>query len=296
MEDIGARCDERYQWHLPLRRTLCFCSVLLSLAITSRYLSRDMSAEVSTVTLPIAFVRGVRELSNVLHVNAHQQSNTSLDWTASIDISRKIETVDFCHSQWTHEKLIGRCWGLTTSTDHPSIKGTVDDKLILDAKECKQICCKLGSKCITWQYWASTQICKIGRHVRLGPEGGGSPRWCEPAPPRAWEGGRRNLYLNPFNQTLPMKSECQWASQQPGQCFGLGPERTNSTGGKLSAKRCAEGCCNDSNCWLWQHLPDRGCYFNTDKLKEAPFCDQYVGEYTGGRKKVNSHTKEVLPH
>lgn len=289
MEDMGARRDERFLWHLPFRRTLCFCSVLLSLAITYRNFSKDFRAEMSAVTYPTASERGARKLSNALHADAHLHSNTVLNWTASINISRKHETVDLCHSQWTTEKLIGRCWGLTTSTDHPSIKGTIDDKVILIAEECKQICCKLGSKCITWQYWAATRICKIGRHVRLGHEAGGSPRWCEPAPPRAWEGGRRNLYLNPFNQSLPMESDCQWASQQPGQCFGLGPERTNSTGGRLSAKSCGAGCCNDSNCWLWQHLPDRGCYYNKDKRTEAPFCDQYVGEYIGGRKKSNPH-------
>lgn len=294
MEGNGARCDERFQWHLSLRRTLCLCSVLLSLAITSRYLAKNMSAEVRTVLHLTAVERGVRKLSNVSHSDAHHQSNTTLDWTASIDISRKLETVDLCSSQWTDEKLIGRCWGLATSTDHPSIKGTIDDKLILNAEECKQICCKLGSKCITWQYWAASQICKIGRHVRVGPEGGGSPRWCEPAPPRAWDGGRRNLHLNPFNQSLPLELECQWASQQPGQCFGLGPERMNSTGGRISAKDCGVGCCNDSNCWLWQHLADRGCFYNKDKRTEAPFCDQYVGAYTGGRKKSNLH-KEIQP-
>lgn len=272
--------DEPTNTYFTLRRILCFCSILLSLAMISRKSVMNFPTKRSLMTHPIAI-----EPRTARYVDERHHSDAASDLTDIIDTSRKLETVDLCDSQWTNEKLIGRCWGLTTSTEHPNVKGTIDDKVILDADECKRICCHLGSKCITWQYWAASRICKVGRHVRLGPEAGGSPRWCEPAPPRKWEGGRRNLQLNPFNQSLPLATECQWAAQQPGQCFGLGPERTNSTGGRLSAKDCGAGCCSVLNCWLWQHLPDRGCFYNENELREAPFCDQYAGEYIGGRKK-----------
>jgi hypothetical protein len=194
-------------------------------------------------------------------------------------------TTDNCSRQWTGEALVGRCWGLTTSTAHPEIKNTRDGIEIQTADHCKQICCKLGPKCITWQYWAASKICKIGKHVRLGSEGGDSPRWCEPNVPQKWNGGKRDLILNPFNQSLTQKNfECIWATQLPGQCFQLGPDRKHADGISLSATECAKGCCSNPNCWLWQHLPNRGCFYNEDYMAEEPFCDQYVGEYIGGRK------------
>ena len=203
-------------------------------------------------------------------------------------VSRKLTgDADLCSSQWTDEKLVGRCWGLMTSTQHPSVKGTTDDRIILNADECKQLCCKMAGKCVVWQYWEATQICKVGKHVRVGSESGSSPRWCEPSPPQKWVGAKRDMIANPLNQSQSLRQlDCKWIGQQPGQCFGLGPERRDKSSSRLTAQECALGCCNEANCWIWQHLPDRGCFYNTDKRNEEPFCDQYVGNYIGGRKKT----------
>ena len=204
----------------------------------------------------------------------------------NLHLAETNNTVDSCSSQWTDDVLIGRCWGLTTSTAHPDIRNTVDGVEIQTADACKRICCKLGHKCVTWQYWAATKICKIGKHVRLGPEAGDSPRWCEPNAPQKWNGGKRDLTINPFNQSLTQKNfDCKWATLLPGQCFQLGPERKDAKDLRISAADCAKECCSNPNCWLWQHLPDRGCFYNGDFMSEEPFCDQYVGAYVGGRKK-----------
>jgi hypothetical protein len=80
-------------------------------------------------------------------------------------------------------------------------------------------------------------------------------------------------------------SPCQWTGTLPGQCFGLGPEKWSLSNERLSADECAAACCSSDNCIKWQQLPDRGCYFNEDKLKEDPYCDPFKGIYIGGRKK-----------
>jgi hypothetical protein len=104
-----------------------------------------------------------------------------------------IVPIDSCTSQYTKEKLIGRCWGLTTSTEHVKVKGGINDKVINSAKECQQLCCDLGESCQTWQYWGDLLRCKIGKHVRVGNEGRNTNLWCEPLPPIRWNGGKLDL-------------------------------------------------------------------------------------------------------
>ena len=202
---------------------------------------------------------------------------------------------DSCAAEWTAENLIGRCWGLTTSTNIPNIEPGVGEKAATSSDECKKLCCNLGDKCITWQFWGASGICKAGKHVRLGGEGGNSPRWCEPEPPQKWNGAKRNLTSSPLRNKIDpwvAPSTCGWVGQQPGQCFGLGPERLNSEKERISEGECAAGCCADPNCMLWQHLPTRGCFYNKNQLHEEPHCDQYGGVYVGGRKKVDKKRKK----
>lgn len=197
---------------------------------------------------------------------------------------------DQCADQWTGENLPGRCWGLTTSTSIPHIGPGIGEKAASSVDECKKLCCDLGDKCITWQFWGASGICKAGKTVRVGGEGGNTPRWCEPDVPQKWNGGKRNVTSNPLqndaNPNWKAPSTCEWAGQQAGQCFGLGPERLNAEGGRMSASECAAGCCANPHCRLWQHVPLKGCFFNKDALKEDPHCDQYSGAYIGGRKKL----------
>ena len=202
---------------------------------------------------------------------------------------------DLCLNQWTGENLIGRCWGLTTSTNVPDILSTAGELAALSADGCRKLCCDLGEKCITWQFWGASGICKVGKTVRLGLEGGNTHRWCEPLPPQKWVGGKRNLITsllkNDSSSDSQKAANCEWGENESGQCFGLGPEHLNSTKGRLSAIECALGCCENPHCRLWQHLPDRGCYFNDNQLAETPHCDQYKGVYTGGRKKLKKRLR-----
>lgn len=202
---------------------------------------------------------------------------------------------DLCLNQWTGENLIGRCWGLTTSTNVPDILSTAGELAALSADGCRKLCCDLGEKCISWQFWGASGICKVGKTVRLGLEGGNTHRWCEPLPPQKWVGGKRNLITsllkNDSSSDSQKAANCEWGENESGQCFGLGPEHLNSTKGRLSAIECALGCCENPHCRLWQHLPDRGCYFNDNQLAETPHCDQYKGVYTGGRKKLKKRLR-----
>ena len=278
---------KNFQCPLCRSRIANFCIIIISVVLIILKLRPDVFGNGDIPLLDENYVRIPRILRGG-HRNA-SSTHHSYDrhtYQEALYSTETNGTDDSCSRQWTGEALVGRCWGLTTSSMHPEIKNTIDGGEIQTADHCKRICCKLDHKCITWQYWAASKICKIGKHVRLGSEGGDSPRWCEPNEPQKWNGGKRDLILNPFNQSLTQQNfDCKWATQLPGQCFQLGPERKDEKGIGLSAADCAKGCCSNSNCWLWQHLPDRGCFYNGDYMAEEPFCDQYVGEYVGARKK-----------
>ena len=241
---------------------------------------------------------GVRSLLNatgLIHYDRHVKTVTYIEIVDNhLLLKNNEDNEDFCATQWTDEDLIGRCWGLTTSINVPDITSPAGELAALSAKGCQKLCCDLGQKCITWQYWGASMICKIGKIVRVGHEHGDSPRWCEPQPPQTWVGGKRNLVTSPLltdsNPDWKAPLKCDWGGNESGQCFGMGPERLNSTKGRLSANECATECCGNPHCRLWQHLTDRGCFYNNDRLREAPHCDQYKGVYTGGRKK---HKKTI---
>ena len=94
--------------------------------------------------------------------------------------------------------------------------------------------------------------------------------WCEPNPPRVWQGYK----------VRRENSQCAVLEKVPGQCFGLGVEVTAADGSRLTSRQCEERCCGDSSCALWQALDDRGCFMSTSDV----WCDPTVSAYTGRRK------------
>ena len=110
----------------------------------------------------------------------------------------------------------------------------------------------------------------------MNQEGAETDNWCEPNPPREWVGLKLASRSN---------GVCQWKSERlVGQCFGLGPEKKDSNGNSLQTPdQCQTACCADLKCDVWQHLPDRGCYFgNVDK--DNIWCAEKEATYEGGRK------------
>ena len=85
----------------------------------------------------------------------------------------------------------------------------------------------------------------------------------EPAPPAKWSG---------YKVKSRSGSTCEWGDAIPGQCFGLGPERFASETSKtrLTAEECKAACCKSATCTMWQHLPDRGCFYSGGDN----YCDQ----------------------
>jgi hypothetical protein len=174
---------------------------------------------------------------------------------------------DNCTVQFLPDRLIGRCFGLTTST---AMKARPDLKrrLIVSADGCMRLCCELGDQCITWQYWTDSGICKVGARVRLGDEAASMALWCEPLPPQPWAGRRlvkrsvgqddkeaaaldvsnsidKGLIStgsnnNSVRSTHPDKAvgtsndTCSWGESVATQCFGLGPERKSTERKRLS--------------------------------------------------------------
>lgn len=200
--------------------------------------------------------------------------------TNGLQIDEKTETTEnkylkpgLCKGLWRQDHVLGRC--VAQIKPHSDFDELKDVAVVLNAKDCRSICCNLGEKCVTWQYQASTQICKLGPPVRLGLEAAPTGDWCDPNPPAVWNGRRKALNSTP--------GHCAWIEDLPNQCFGQGPEIKSSSGGRLSTKQCEEYCCNNSNCILWQELPDRGCYNGNEK---RVWCDKKQGAFEGGRKCV----------
>jgi hypothetical protein len=97
------------------------------------------SVNLSSIKLSNLVVDSLKELNssldllnNSVNLNSIKLSNLVVDSLKKLNSS-----LDLCASQWSTDKLIGRCWGLTTSTDHPSIKGGVRDKVVLNAVDCQ---------------------------------------------------------------------------------------------------------------------------------------------------------------
>lgn len=151
--------------------------------------------------------------------------------------------------KWRPDKLVGTCFGLHRVTTDKI------NKLIHSAATCKEYCCNMGEKCITWQY-KSNKGCFVGGNVRLGLEHANTPHWCEPTLPIPWQ-GQRILNRTKHND----QNKCIWGKHMPYQCFGLGPHKTGVT----SPEDCAQHCCDHPksdgrDCELWQFRQDKGCF------------------------------------
>ena len=177
------------------------------------------------------------------------------------------------------ELLVGRCWGLTGINEKHFSWGTMTKRSISNAMECETLCCDMGDKCITYQWLNEKKMCHIGKHVRLGKEGGSVGEWCEPLPPAKWNGRKRILpqLQGTAAATAPTAGanaggtterkrdkKCEWGEPLPRQCWHLGPERMNSTNGRLGPRGCAAGCCANKHCVAWQQLPGTSntCHFD----------------------------------
>ena len=93
--------------------------------------------------------------------------------------------LDKCAADWADLTIVGRCFGLKTHTEYPQYKQI---PLVQDASHCKSLCCELGKKCVTWQYWTEIKLCKLGDAVRIGTEQAQTPLWCDSEPPITWSG------------------------------------------------------------------------------------------------------------
>ena len=180
------------------------------------------------------------------------------------------------------ELLVVRCWGLTAINEKHFSWGAVTKRLISNAMECESLCCDMGERCITYQWLNEKKMCHIGKHVRLGKEGGSVGEWCEPLPPAQWNGRKRILTPQggagagagagaEKDGTTERKRDkkCEWGEQLPRQCWHLGPERMNATNGRLGPRGCAAGCCANKHCIAWQQLP--GTVHNPPLIHSPPF-------------------------
>jgi hypothetical protein len=93
--------------------------------------------------------------------------------------------VDKCAAEWDTVTIVGRCFGLKTHTEYPEFKHV---PLVSDAQQCRALCCQLGNKCISWQYWTDIKLCKLGGAVRIGHEHAKTDLWCDSEPPIVWSG------------------------------------------------------------------------------------------------------------
>lgn len=195
----------------------------------------------------------------------------------SPNASKVSPPLDACSNQWLGDKIVGRCFGLVEHSRYPELKHIT---AVESGSECQNLCCQLQS-CITWQYWVGLKTCKLGGLVRIGGELGDIANWCEPKPPLAWAGRRRN-------QTSSAPSDagtCGWSDGVlTTQCFGLGPERTKGTDKqRLSKDECESECCKNPKCLIWQFAPDKGCFYD-DRGDGKNYCDTYTGAFEGGRR------------
>lgn len=210
-------------------------------------------------------------LSNLVVGNLFANKNVSSE--PNHDAHSKAVVTDACANLWRPDKLVGRCFGLKTHTEFTEVK---DVAIVQTADQCKAMCCKLDTKCVTWQYWTGDKVCKMGGPVRLGTETADTALWCEPNPPVKWNGSKI--------KSRKTDGTCDFGDSLTAQCFGLGPERRHASGSQLSAVACASACCANKGCTMWQQLPERGCYYNDDNHEH--YCEAYVGTFEGGRKCV----------
>jgi len=226
-------------------------------------------------------------------------------------------SLERCSSQWGEIKLMGKCHGLRSYTEHFSLKNT--HVVPSSPSFCKALCCELGEKCTTWQYLIksyppprpSVRECYLGGPVKiLQPEAitdeiianSGNEAYCEALAPTKWRGKKLSVravnnetFAKPIRSTFGKAFKCEWGQDLPTFCAGLGEERTllmykNSSDKvgsmeRLSRKQCAASCCSTNGCTHYQESPDKGCFHNDNRTNSRMIqCDEYVSQYTGGYK------------
>ena len=200
------------------------------------------------------------------------QANIDKTNSANKQKSKKTD----CKNQWTSVSLVGRCFGLSIHSKYSEL-GNIE--VVESPEECKALCCELGDKCVTWQYWNDNKRCNLGPAVLLGAEADatvdGSSHWCEVDPPVVWRGRRIQSRDGPH---------CEWGDSLPTQCHGLGAERRGDDGNRLARAVCERACCHTAGCTMWQQHPERGCFVGTG---ENVICESYTGTFSGGMKKVS---------
>lgn len=159
-----------------------------------------------------------------------------------------------CKNIWTGDHLVGRCFGLNV---HSRFSELFHIEVVETPDECKTLCCELGDKCMTWQYWNENKRCNLGPAVQLSNEDGvdkivdGSSSWCEADPPVVWRGKRIMTRDGP---------KCEWGDSVPTRCHGLGAEKRGDDGNRLAKNVCERACCHTAGCQIWQQHPERGCF------------------------------------
>lgn len=225
---------------------------LISLVLLLLFGGKEATAEETKVSVPVASFNGTNDPKNWLRPGK-------------------------CKGLWRDEKLVGKCFGFYDYKRKYAALSTVE---VTTSAECRSLCCNMGEKCVNWQFYSdpsdpSVHQCRItDKIVRLGFEKTGTPDWCDPHPPARWNG----YAIKSRNAD----GTCVVGDFVPYQCFGLGDERKNDSGKPLEEKECAQACCNDPTCDVWQQLPNRGCYYS----KHGGQCPKNTGVFDGGRKCV----------
>ena len=86
------------------------------------------------------------------------KQDTSEGSTGDVTDSKKKARPN-CKNAWTEDQLLGRCFGLTIHSRYSELAGI---EVVESPEECKTLCCELGDKCMTWQYWNENKRCNLG--------------------------------------------------------------------------------------------------------------------------------------
>ena len=152
------------------------------------------------------------------------------------------------------------------------------------AKQCERLCCGAAMECVTWQY-RDGEGCKLMGDVRVGPQEHSTRNtvgYCEETAPAPWSG--RQL------ATRRPNGGCDWHDWVlEGQCWNLGRRQTIS---ENSEKACADACCAEPTCGIYQWRQDKGCFYTRPREKPRQGCDEpSLVPYQGGRKVIPSGCK-----
>ena len=88
---------------------------------------------------------------------------------------------DKCKDMWRPEELIGKCFTMSKFENMIA----KDKKLreiysnVSTAESCRDLCCDLNEKCITWQFEKTERLCSLGKIVRFGLEKTGKYKYID---------------------------------------------------------------------------------------------------------------------